>query len=371
MPQISGTLHAVSLLRMQRVMKSLGMLPLKQVLLPKILCCVWLGFVIGLETFWRFRFDYDFGYDFLNDSFSRTVDLANFVGLMTSHLIVVIELVWLNCSDEIQTHLEGIHRDLDEYLDRQLDLERVRRYCNAVYGSIFIRVLIFSMVTVYGNRALFYYAHYSELVLLVRFSEFSLYCAVVLALYDDLIVAGSSLLEELERTRFEPWPIRQLTLNKLDRIQRIHALLWHTIRCVERNFQFSLIAVLLKYFVDTSALPYWLYLSMVEHTDVKIQYYCGTEEVVKLLEIMVPCWICTRCDGMQRKFRAMFYTVTTDRRNRQLNAALLRLCMQLGQETCQFSAGGLVEISTEMLGKFLFGVASYIVVCIQFSFNFK
>jgi len=47
----------------------------------------------------------------------------------------------------------------------------------------------------------------------------------------------------------------------------------------------------------------------------------------------------------------MFYTITTDRRNGQLNAALRRLNLQLSQEKCQFSAGGLVEITTEMLGK--------------------
>jgi len=77
----------------------------------------------------------------------------------------------------------------------------------------------------------------------------------------------------------------------------------------------------------------------------------GFDEIIKILEIIVPCYLCTQCEAMQRKLRSMFYTITTDRRNGQLNAALRRLNLQLSQEKCQFSAGGLVEITTEMLGK--------------------
>jgi len=77
----------------------------------------------------------------------------------------------------------------------------------------------------------------------------------------------------------------------------------------------------------------------------------ATVECIKLLEIVVPCYLCTRCDAMQRKFLSMFYTVTTDRRSSQLNAALRSLNLQLSQEKYKFSAGGMVDINTEMLGK--------------------
>ncbi|KAH8251954.1 hypothetical protein KR038_011928 [Drosophila bunnanda] len=369
MGQVSGELHAVSLLAMNRVMKCIVILPMGQHLVAKVLCVMVLLITVGLSSYFRFSFDYDFTYDFINDHFSRIVDLTNYVALMMSHVVIVNQLVWRNCRTEIDSQLERIHRVMNAQLGRRVNLDRVRSYCNAIYGSLFIRCLIFGLINVYNNRALTYYALYSEIVLHARFSEFTLYCAVILALYQELILASLSVLAELERSRFELWSVRRLSLEKLAKLQRIHGLIWRANRCLERNFQLCLIIMLMKFFVDTSALPYWLYLSKTIHTDVSIQYYCGIDECVKILEVVVPCWICTRCDAMQRRFRSMFYTLTKDRRNGQLNAALNRLCLQLGQERCQFSAGGLVEISTEMLGKFLFGMISYIVICIQFSLN--
>ncbi|KAH8288755.1 hypothetical protein KR054_009284 [Drosophila jambulina] len=369
MGQVSGELHAVSLLTMNRVMKCLVILPVGQHLMAKVLSNVVLVITVGLSSYLRFSFDYDFTYDFINDHFSRVIDLANFVALIISHVVIVSQLVWRNFRTEVDGQLEGIHRLMNAQLGRRVNLDRVCSYCNAVYGSLLIRCVIFCSINVYNNKALTYYALYSEIVLLVGFTEFTLYCAVILALYQELILAGLSTLAELERSRFELWSVRRFSLEKLAKLQRIHGLLWRAIRCLERNFQLCLIITLMKFFVDTSALPYWLYLSKTLQSDVSIQYYCGVDECVKILEVVVPCWICTRCDVMQRRFRSMFYTLTKDRRNGQLNAALNRLCLQLGQERCQFSAGGLVEISTEMLGKFLFGMISYIVICIQFSLN--
>ncbi|XP_017008908.2 putative gustatory receptor 98a [Drosophila takahashii] len=371
MGQMSGELHAASLLRMRRVMKCMGMLPIFQNLHAKVFCTVVLLITVGCSSYWRFSFDYDFDYDFLNDHFSSTIDLTNFTALIASHVIIVIELLWANCSQDVDRQLQEIHCQLKVQLGIPNNTDRIRGYCNAIYGSLIIRWLIFFLMTVYNNRALTYYALYSELVLLARFSEFTLYCAVILFLYQELVLGASNVVKELEKTRFELWTIRRLTLEKLPKLQRIHGSLWQSIRCLERYFQLSLITLLMKFFVDTSALPYWLYLSKVQHTDVSIQHYVELDECIKILEIIVPCYICTRCDAMQRKLRSMFYTITTDRRNGQLNAALRRLNLQLSQEKCQFSAGGLVEITTEMLGKFIFGMISYIVICIQFSINLR
>ncbi|XP_017034981.2 putative gustatory receptor 98a [Drosophila kikkawai] len=369
MGPVSGELHAVSLLGMNRVMKCMVMLPVSKHLIAKVFCNAVLFTTVGFSTSWRLSFEYDLAYDFRNDPFSRIIDLMNFIALITSHVIIVMELVWLKSGDDINSQLEEIRREMNVLLGVQVNLQRVRAYCNAVYASLFIRCLAFGLVTIYANRSLTYYAFYSEIVLLVRFSQFTLFSAVIMVLYQELSPAGESVLAELECSLFELSSVRRSSLEKLAKLQRVHGLLWRAIRCLEHNFQICLITMLLKFFVDTSALPYWIYLSKVQHTGVAVQSYCGIDECVKILEVVVPCWICTRCDVMQRRFRSMFYTLTKDRRNSQLNAALNRLCLQLGQERCQFSAGGLVEISTEMLGKFLFGMISYIVICIQFSLN--
>ncbi|XP_037718250.1 putative gustatory receptor 98a [Drosophila subpulchrella] len=371
MGQKCGELHAASMRRMRRVMKCMGMLPICQNLFAKVFCNVVLVITVGFSSCWRFSFDYDFDYDFLNDHFSSTIDLTNFGALVASHFIIVMELLWGNRSRDVDSQLQEIHFQMIAHLGTPVNTVRIRGYCNAIYGSLIIRWLIFCLMTVHNNRALTYYALYSEIVLMARFSEFTLYCAVILFLYHELVLGASNVVKELEKTRFELWSIRLLSLEKLPKLQRIHCSLWQSIRCLERYFQLSLITLLMKFFIDISALPYWLYLSKIQHTEVSIQHYVALDEVIKILEIVVPCYICTQCEAMQRKLRSMFYTITTDRRNGQLNAALRRLNLQLSQEKCQFSAGGLVDINTEMLGKFIFGTISYIVVCIQFSINLR
>ncbi|SPP80630.1 putative gustatory receptor 98a [Drosophila guanche] len=369
MRKMSSELYSCSLRHMHRAMKCLGIVPLGQHFYLKILCNLLMVVVISIAVLWRFSFKYEFGYDFLNDHMSRVIDLSNFVELMCAHFIIVMEILWGNLSADIQRQMEQILHDLRVHLSREVSLKRIRRYSMAIYGSLLCRYLLLFAAAVYNNEGLVYSAQYSELVILLRFSEFSLYSCVVLVLYQELCSSGSSLLLELHLTRFELWPLRRFTLEKLSRLQRIHGRLWQTIRLMERNFQRSLSIMLLKFFVDTACLPYWLYLSKIQHTKVSIQYYCAVEEFCKLMEIIVPCWLCSRCDLMQRKFRSIFYSLATGRRNGQLNAALIRMCIQLGQEKYQFSVGGFAYISTEMLGTFLFGVISYIVIGIQFNQN--
>ncbi|XP_017041593.1 putative gustatory receptor 98a [Drosophila ficusphila] len=371
MGQSSGELHTASVLRMRRIMKFMGMLPMWENIFAKVLCNLGLLIVVGVSAYWRFSFEYEFDYDFLNDHFSSTLDLANFVALVGTHLIIVLELLWSNCSKDVEKQLQDIHIEMHVYLGTPMSTDRVRRYCNGIYGSLVIRWSFFLLVTLLNNRALVKYAFYSELVLLARFSEFSLYCAVILFLYEELIVGAANVLDELQRTRFEIWTIRRLSREKLAKIQRIHGSLWQAIRCVERYFRFSLISLLLKFFIDTSALPYWFYLSKVEKTEGLIQHYVAADELIKILEIVLPCYICTLCVARQKKLRSMFYTITTDRRNGQLNSEIRRLNLQLSQERFYFSAGGMMEITNEMLGKFLFGMVSYILICIQFSINFR
>lgn len=272
MEQMSGELHAASLLYMRRLMKCLGMLPFGQNLFSKGFCYVLLFVSLGFSSYWRFSFDYEFDYDFLNDRFSSTIDLSNFVALVLGHAIIVLELLWGNCSKDVDRQLQAIHSQIKLQLGTSNSTDRVRRYCNWIYGSLIIRWLIFIVVTIYSNRALTINATYSELVFLARFSEFTLYCAVILFIYQELIVGGSNVLDELYRTRYEMSSIRRLSLQKLAKLQAIHNSLWQAIRCLECYFQLSLITLLMKFFIDTSALPYWLYLSRVEHTRVAVQH---------------------------------------------------------------------------------------------------
>lgn len=272
MDQVAGELHAASLSRMRRAMKYFGMLPFSNHLIPKLLCNLWLIVSIVISTQFRFTFDYDFTYDFMNDTFSRTIDLSDFVVLSTAQFIIGMELIWWNHYKEIDSHLEEIRYKLKAHLGQNVNLQRLRGYCKPIYVSLLIRCFLFVSVTVWNSRALTYYALYSELVTLMRFSEFTLYCAVILAMYQELLLAGRNLLEELQQTQYEPWAVRHFTIKKLERMQQIHGLLWQAIRRVEHNFKLSLITILVKFFVDTSALPYWMYLGIVQNSDITIQF---------------------------------------------------------------------------------------------------
>ncbi|XP_020799843.1 putative gustatory receptor 98a [Drosophila serrata] len=266
MGPVSGELHAVSMLGMDRVMKCMVMLPVSEHLIAKVFCNAILVCTVVFSTRWRLRFDYEINYDVRNDQFSRFIDMTNYVAMIVSHIIIVMELVWLKRNDEVNNQLEGIRREMNVLLGIEVNLQRVRGYCNAVYASLFIRCLVFGLATIIANRPLTYYAIYSEIVLLVRFSQFSLFCAVILALYQELTPAGLSVLAELESSLYELDSVRQSSIENLAKLQRLHGLLWQAIRCLEHNFQICLITMLMKFFVDTSAMPYWLYLSNVQIT---------------------------------------------------------------------------------------------------------
>jgi len=75
------------------------------------------------------------------------------------------------------------------------------------------------------------------------------------------------------------------------------------------------------------------------------------EELVKFLEVLVPCLIWNQCELVQRQIRSIFHSLNTDRNDVQLNSYLLRISTHLGQESCQFSAGGFLVINNETLGK--------------------
>lgn len=270
---MSGELHAASLLRMNRVMKCMGIQPVRNHLDAKLLCTLIVMTAVGVSTYLYLSFDYSSMFIFREEPLSIIFDFCDFVFLMAVHTIVVVQRIWLNSRQDVDGQLQRILLKMDEYLGQQVDLQRVRTYCNAVYGSLLIRCLLSSLMTVYINEPIIYYAFFSNLVLLVSFSEFTLYCVVILALYQELILAGSRVLRELDSTGLEPNAVHQLSLEKLEHLQRLHRLLWQAMRSLEGNFHLSLICVLLKLFVDSSSLPYWIYLNQIEHMEVSA-YVC-------------------------------------------------------------------------------------------------
>ncbi|EDW81743.2 uncharacterized protein Dwil_GK12227 [Drosophila willistoni] len=331
---------------------------------------------LGVLFKWRFSFNYDLVYDFQHDHFSRFIDLINFVALDCTHFIVGVELLWRNRSKEIEQELVNICQDLKSKLGWHVNYKRIRRYSIAVQASLLIRITLLMAVTIYcflvtTTSELLVYALYSEIVLMVRFSQFTLYTVMILAIYQELFDVSSSLINELRRPGFEESLESLLIADKLGVLQELHHQTWRNVRNIERNFQLSLTTILLKFSVDITVLPYWVYLNILEPRYLATQRYCVIEEFCKLMEIVVPCLICTRCDLVQRKVRSLFHHhISLECQNEQLKSGILRTNMLLGQERCQFSAGGFLIINNEMLGKFLFGVVSYIVICIQFRINY-
>lgn len=371
---IPSELHDASLRVVRRLMHCLLLLPPRPQVKLKILYMIVLLFYLVFIAHWRFSFNYTVIYDVKNDYVSRAIDLQKFVGLVICHAVITTELLWKNRSAEIELQLQRMRHSLRVQFGYCVNLERIRLYCNILIGSLIVRVLMFLAMTLYINFVtdefvLVFYDLYSEVILLTRFTEFTIYSVLILTFYKDLCDISETLIAELERTPSEMSSVRRVLMDRLSMLQHLHGLLWSTIRKIEENFKMSLISMMLKFITDTSVLPYWIYMNVtgtacwavilctyVENQKISIAKYifltvCLTELCGKLVEIIVPCLICTYSEQLQRQLRALFHTLSSDRYNSQLNLALLRISSQLGQEKCFFSAGGLFVINNVTLGK--------------------
>ncbi|KAH8414290.1 hypothetical protein KR215_002444 [Drosophila sulfurigaster] len=370
---VPGELHNVSLRFMRRLMHLLLLLPPQPELGWKILYNTVL-FIYILSIFrWRFAFNYEVIFDAVNDDVSRVLDLINFVALIVGHLVMATELLWRNLSDQIEQQFQQIRYVLRIQFGHKVKLKRIKRYCNIIYKIIAIRFSILFSITIFNcistNTSLLLICHmYSELVFTLRCMEFSLHATLILGFYKELNDVGNDIVMRLSNNLLASE--LNLQVQRLAVLQQLHQLLWKTHRDIELNFERSLIMVMMKCFVDSSVMPYWLYLNSTRTNALAMQLYTATEEFGKLLEICIPCWICTRCDLLQRKFHSLFHGVSRNRLRYEINSALLKVSSQLSQEKSQFNIGGYLTLNNKMLGKFLFGMISYFIICMQFRIMF-
>ncbi|KAH8312217.1 hypothetical protein KR044_009829 [Drosophila immigrans] len=373
---VPNELHDISLRFMRHLMHLFVLTPPRNYLYLKLLYSTALFLYISVICSWRFFGDYSVVYDVRCDHLSHFLDFANFAALITGHALVSLDLLWRNCSDQIEQQLQRIRHELRLQFRHKVNLQRIESHCNFINRLILSRMLLLLATSVYNSMQETHSSvplmcnFYSEIIFTLRCGEFTLHSTLVLAFYKELLEAGQQLVQQLNIKWQQMSQDERLLLQQLSRLQHMHQSLWQIQRDIECNFERSLTLVMLKYFVDASVLPYWVYLNIFQNKAYSLQLWCVSEEIGKLLEVIIPCWICTRCDYLQRKLRSQFHGVSTDRSNEDLNIALLRISSQLAQERCQFRIGGLITINHEMLGRFLFGVVSYIFICVQFRINF-
>lgn len=256
-------LHSASVLRIRFLMKCLAMLPIKNILVSKVFCHIVL-FTDVICFIWWYSIFYNKNIkNNLADDFSKFFEIAHCASILATHVVVVLELLWKSDSHEIEEHLEEIIIHLNQFLAQLVNLKRIRRYCNIVYIFWLLCCLTYLTMTFGGNRDIRFYVMYSNIVTTMRLTEFSLYCSVVLALHVELVEVASNIVNELKQTRFEALSIRRLSLEKLKQFQKIHGLLWASIRSVESNFQLSLITIIWRTFVHTFGMPYWIYFNII------------------------------------------------------------------------------------------------------------
>lgn len=275
---VPGELHAASLRCISRLKLWLLLLPPHPLLQLRLLYTVSLLSYLVFILHWRFSFNYGVVYN-RNDSFSRVVDLLNFVTLTAAHLVVAMELIWRDRSEQIEQQLERVRYVLRVQFGQKVNMLRVHRYCRIINSILLICCLMLLLMTIYNNLVtnmsrLLVYAFYSEVILLLRLSEFSVFAVLILVFYMELTEVSRRLILELDKTRYEVWSLRRLSLERLYVLQHLLGLLWNTVRLIERNFALSLIVVLLKYFVDISVLPYWMFINNYNHVDISTTY-CG------------------------------------------------------------------------------------------------
>ncbi|XP_064550888.1 putative gustatory receptor 98a [Drosophila montana] len=369
---VPGELDVASLRLMRGSMHCLLILPPRSHLYLKLLYNIALLVYIGFIFRWRYLIDQNIVF---LDNKSRIVYLVGILELLVGHCVVAMELLWSNHSKMIEQQFQEIHDILCVRLGRKVNLVRIEGYCNVIYRFNFIRIAALAAVTIYSliatNNFFLLCNLYSETLFALRCGEFTLHTVLVLAFFQELNDAANEILLGMERLRLDLCSDYCLSAECLAGLQQIHLLLWKNQRDIEHNFLRSLIVIIMKNFVDTAVILYWMFVNIIQKRVYgRLLLYALTEELGKLLQIGIPCWICTRCARLQRQFRSLFHGVTVNRQNKHMNNALLRISVQLAQETAQLSVGGFLIINNEMLGKFLFGMLSYFIVCIQFQLTF-
>ncbi|XP_060648293.1 putative gustatory receptor 98a [Drosophila nasuta] len=312
-------------------------------------------------------------YDVRHDHLSRFLDFANFVALIAGHILVALDLIWRNCSEHIEQQFQQIRHELRHQFGHKVNLQRLKNYCKLINRLIIIRIVLLLATSIYNcivdkNPSVPLICNfYSEVIFTLRCGEFTLHSTMVLAFYKKLVEAGKELAQKLNIEWKKTSTDHELFIKQLSRLQHMHQSLWKIQRDIECNFERSLTVVMLKYFVDASVMPYWVYLNIFYNRDyIGLQLYGVAEELGKLLEICVPCWIYTRCDQLQLQFRSIFHGIFANRWHEKLNCGLLSISTQLGQERSLFSIGGFFMLNNKMLGKFIFAVVSYFIIFLQF-----
>ncbi|XP_062123397.1 putative gustatory receptor 98a [Drosophila sulfurigaster albostrigata] len=144
-------LHNVSLRLMRRLMHLLLLLP------PRVWRHVNLLYMVALFAYlafifhWRISFNYHVVYDIQVDSFSRFIDVLNFLALITCHIAVAMELLWRNRSEQIEQQLERMRYMLRVQFGYQVNLQRIQSHCHCIYGSLLMRSIILLVMTIYNN----------------------------------------------------------------------------------------------------------------------------------------------------------------------------------------------------------------------------
>lgn len=259
MSYVSVKLDNLSLGVFRRLMRIIMLLPPSPHLYVKLLYNLVLMTYLGLISRWRHAFNYNVIYDYRNDHLSRILDLINFDLLIVGHFIVAFEMLWKNRCEKIDKEILRIQYILCDQFHRKINYQRMRVYSRIIYCVLFLRLAVVLLMTVYNylttNTSLLLICNfYSECALIARFSDFSMHVALVLAVYRELIEATAEVILQLEVQL-------QSSIQKIKTLQKIHHTLWALHREIEESFAQSLLVVLLKYFVDTSVMPYWVLMS--------------------------------------------------------------------------------------------------------------
>lgn len=263
---LPGELHNVSLRLLRRLMHFLLMLPPHPCVLLRVLYTLAVLSYIVCIFEWRFAFNYNVIYDVVHDDVSRVLDLVNFIALIVGHSIVAQELLWRDHSDRLEQQLQHIRFLLRVQFGHHVNLKRIESYCNVIYRIITFRVTVLLLITIYNclttNTSHLLVCHlYSEMVLTLRCVEFSLYSVLVLALYRELHEAGLDIVSKLDGFSSDSDSGFHHQVGCIAILQQLHQALWKTQLDIEANFERSLIVVTMKCFVDTSVMPYWVYLN--------------------------------------------------------------------------------------------------------------
>ncbi|KAM7357792.1 gustatory receptor 98a [Cochliomyia hominivorax] len=307
-----------------------------------------------------------------NDKFSNGMDMISYATLLIVQGIIYWETTWKAYRYKIIfKQFELLCHKFKYELKYPINLSRIRLFSILLYTllMVYMIIILFIILIRYikvlnGFRLIL--LQYGDTILKLKFIEFTLFAAIVMAIQTDLNNFMVIYIHEIQKNKFNDAEFKTKIYEKIYILQDIHNILMTTVSGIEDYFCWSLPGLILKMFIEFTITAYWIYFSFDFKIPVLFQSYGYSVTILNLIILFVCCSICSKCEKLDINLSNMFHLIKHEQFNPFLNCCLHEISLQLLHQNIFFSAGGFMDVNYRFLGTYIFSAVCYIVILIQF-----